>query len=57
MLIHCDLNSHRWLVATILDSTDPEGRAKVFHYDSKPNHTVTKVELPSVGRGEAHSLV
>lgn len=34
------------LVAIILDSTDPEGRRKVFHYDSKPNHTVTKVDLP-----------
>lgn len=46
ILINFDLNSHMRLVAIILDSTDPESRRKVFHYDSKPNHTVTKVDLP-----------
>ena len=46
-----------WLVATVWESMTPKCRTKTICYDSKPNHTVTKLDLPSAGLGEAHSLL
>lgn len=58
-LINLYLNVHTWLVATVLelDSVASGGGTKAIHYDSKPNHIVTKLDLNSVGIGKAHSLI